>query len=207
MEKISDNIVYWIEDFEKVKRLSYGYYNPDDMTDSIEDVMRENQAEYIGKISNLSKYSKIYLYEDDITAGYKSIKCGEIIKEDEYEQELIKPFCCRDKASRSHITITKKASNNPREIAVQFGCLFLVPKEYAVNDFAEHLAKLCKKYKYEAHNTDEYQGMFDEITTMYEGSSIITDLGFYATGFTYRNKPQYVALIRSQNIYGMLSKK
>ncbi|MDE6059098.1 MAG: hypothetical protein K2G44_03555 [Clostridia bacterium] len=210
MIQLTDNMVYWVEDFINVRKLSYGFFNPDELSEGDEKMFIFKQIEYLCDKLNVSAFRKVHVYEKTFYGDNNQIMQdthkGNIILEHEYQQDNIKPYVERYKSARSHIWIKEIVGNDLSEIAIINGFLVLVPTEYSVVKLAQIIVKICEKYKYESVNTSELQPMFDEIVKLYSGSSIVTDLGIDMDARSYKNKPKEVGIVHSQNIYGELAK-
>lgn len=202
MLKLSDNIVFWEEDIDGVKRLAYGFINPDINESFEEELFIKTQAKYLSEIANLEQYNKVHLYEQNMLLYPHIISHeGTVLLEGEYEQDMVKPYRINSQKSKSHITINEIKTNDPYKVAVNGGVLLLVPNSINVMEFANYLFTQCKKYKFETFNSFEYDNLFKEIIKDYSGSIIISDLGECADARKFKNNAISVAIICSQNIY------
>lgn len=213
MLKLSDNMIFWTDNFGKIKKLLYGYINPDIGTLDDEKIFEEKQVQYLkgilNKVNTFAGYYKLHLYERCDSEGtsekYKDGKYTRLLTKYSYKQDLIKPFIKRLKEERSDIQIIEILSEDLYKIAVHLGVLFFIPKEFDIIEVSKWLCCICEKYKFETMNVPEYQTMFFEILDKYNGSSIICDLGICAVPSQYGYNPMHPALVVSQDIYGYFS--
>lgn len=202
MLQLSDNIVYWEEYIDGVKRLAYGFINPDINEPSEKELFVNTQAKYLSGITNLEQYRKVHLFEQNMLLYPHIINHGgEVLFEYEYEQDLVKPYRINSQKSISHITITEIKTNDPHEIAVFNGVLLLVPNSCNIVKFADYLMSQCKKFKFETFNSFEYDNLFREIIKEYLGCIIISDLGECVDARKFKNDAISVASICTQNVY------
>lgn len=206
MLKVSDNLIFWIEDFDRGRRLCYGYFDPDNISDD-KDYFLSFQAEYFKDKVNLSVMQKFHIKEENCYDGENILNQHEdLLFKYEYKQDLVKPYLQRFKPSKSCIYIKEITSNNPQEVAIFNGCLMIAPLKYDKFEIVKFIGSIFEKYKYESINTEDFSLMFDEIINSFPGSSIVTDLGVHVDGRVFKNKPKGIAIICSQNIYGELAK-
>ena len=207
MLRVSDNLIFWVEDFYRERRLCYGYYNPDNICNDKKQFLKF-QAEYLQNEENLSKMQKFHIFEKVIYEDEEILEQDEgLLLEYEYKQDAVKPYLQRFKPSKSYIYIKEIISSDVEEIAIFKGCLLIAPLKYNKDKIAKYIVNIFEKYKYESINTEEFSSMFDEIANSFPGSSIITDLGVHVDSRVFKNKPKGVALVCSQNIYGELAKR
>lgn len=215
MLKLNDNMIFWTKDFGKVKKLLYGYINPDIATGDDEKFFEEKQVQYLSgilnKVNTFAGYYKLHLYEscerDDVPDKYKGDKQIRLLAKHSYKQDLIKPFVKRSEEERSYIRIIEILSDDLYKTAVHLGVLFFIPAEFDITEVSKWLCGICEKYKFETMNVPEYQAMFFEIADRYSGSSIISDLGICSvpSQHGYGCAPVHPALVASQDIYGYFS--
>lgn len=145
MINLNENIVFWIEDFDGVKKLSYGFVNPDEIYLD-KKILIDNQADFLKSNINLKNYNKLHLYEQNVFSDAHTTNYGDdVLLEGEYEQEMVKHFVKRFKKTKSHITIKKINSDKPSEIAVFNGVLLLLPKNYELLKLSNYLLTICQK--------------------------------------------------------------
>jgi hypothetical protein len=180
MERRNNKFTYWVEEFEKRRRLIFGCYYPDDVDDADDELMRQKQVEYLKGFLDLSNYGKLEIiirsvFDADDTM--KKVKTVWDYHQIEKPQGVLFEKSYRFDKGKTLFCTVDLINDSPDMVVKGHDILFLAPKQVDLQSLSLNCFQEFKKHNYDPYYAEKYTEMFFEIARNVSNSYLIVNYG------------------------------